>query len=482
MPEFYKFKERAFEKGRRFPKYVQLFDLVYKQDKYDEEAIVRALKGEKINDYLPRLKNYLYHKILEFIRDANTGEESELHGILEKVRILFYKRLYHHLPLIINRGKAIAYQIEDFHSIRKLINFEIGVLRELYGPDKYALEVPALLDEEEMAWQKESNRAELLRIEARFQVAWNLSGQERHEYVGPYLLDPMISDSTLALSNSARIIQLQIQWLASFFKGEFSQLVGGTDEIIRIFEDFPGLMEDRSMYDSLVKAILYSSAIRVRSNDFDHAYEKFSKLNSLAKAEKKTPQMYFEQEAIFWLFVALKKSDKETGQKAISKYLETEKSNHLEPNTKSEINISHLSSLFWLYSGNPRMALPWINRNRNRKRDSVRPDLKMASRLLFVVCHWELGNSDVVEREIRSIRTSWGRHKLMNEYYDFFLGTFKSLVLQKSPEREVMVEALETLEQNNEIPLWIGMSNYFHFRDWLKAKIEKRTVFEINSD
>ncbi|MEM0998438.1 MAG: hypothetical protein AAGN35_15365, partial [Bacteroidota bacterium] len=479
-PELYKFKERAFEKERRFPKYVQLFDVIYKQDVYDEEQIRTEFKGDVILNHLPRFKNYLYNRILEFIRDANSGEESELHGILEKVRILFYKRLYHHLPIIISRGKRLAYRMENYEAVRKLIRFEIGVLREAYSPEKYSQDIDALLDEELRVWKREVNKAELLRIDARFQKSWHLTGTERKLFLIEFTSNPIVTDQQLALSKSARVIQLQIQWLNSFFIGEFSSLTEGADQIIRIFENAPALLEDRSMYDCLVKAILYSSTFRVRSNDLAGAQRQFAKLNTLANAKKKTPLMFSEQETIFRLYLSLKTFDEQVGENAIASYLDAESSNFSEPSSKSEINISHLSSVYYLYTGKPQLALPWINRNRNRKRNSVRPDLVMASRLLFVVCHWQMENIDVVEREIRSIRTSWGRYKLMNEYYDFFLKLFSNLSKQQVSEKEIIVNSLQKLKQNEEAPLWLAMSHYFHLKDWLNAKWREQTVFQMH--
>lgn len=481
-PELYKFKERAFEKERRFPKYVELFDLIYQQDEYDEDAIRKALDGEPILNHLSRFKNYLYNRILEFIRDANTGEESELHGILEKVRILFYKRLYHHLPLIINRGKSIAYKIEDFHAVRKLIGFEIGILRELFGPKKYNKEIAQLLEEESQAWECETNQVELFRLDAQFQEVWDLGGKERRDFVSEFLENQKVIDSNFSRSSKARIIQLQILWMCSFFLEQYDQLVEGANEIIAVFEESPGLMEDRAMYESLTKAILYSSQIQAYLGNISDAEKQFEKLKTLAEADKKVPQLFLEQETVFSLSISHVLFDRSIGEEAINRFKEAEKTYFFDFNTKSEIKIAHLAASFWLNCGVPQEALPWISRNRNRKKDSVRPDYGRLSRLLFVLCHWSLGNFDVVEREVRSIRTSWGRQKLMNEYFDFFLALFSDLIAQRNPEREIMAGALKALEQKNEIPLWASMRNYFDLQEWIKARLKNSTVFQINSE
>ncbi len=479
--ELYKFKERAFEKERRYPKYVELFDLIYKQEEYDEEAIVKAFKGEKYLNHLPRFKNYLYTRILEFIRDANHGEESELHGIIEKVRIVYYKRLYHHLPVIIGRGKRIAYQIEDFHAVRKLIRFEIKVLRELHEPSKYNSGIKALLQEEQSVWELETNQVEMLRLDALFQEVWDIEGAQRLEFVNQFLADPKIGKPEFAKSNSARIIQLQINWMCSFFREEYGVLIDGANQIIEIFEKAPGLMEDRVMYESLTKAILYSSQIQAYLGQVQEAQNQFSKLKVIAEADKRVPQLYLEQETIFELSIAHVSYDYQIGESAIIRFLKKEKEYFADLNSRSEIKIAHLAASFWLSNGSARKALPWISRNRNRKNGSVRPDYIRFSRLLFVMCHWELENVDVVEREIRSIRTSWGRQKLMNPYFDFFLDLFSRLVKQKTTEKEILSSALTVLDSKKDIPFWINMGNYFDLKEWIVAKLQKSTVFDLKS-
>lgn len=48
--------------------YLKLFEAIYTQKKYDEEALKEQFKNDKLGGYFPRAKKYLYDKVLESMR------------------------------------------------------------------------------------------------------------------------------------------------------------------------------------------------------------------------------------------------------------------------------------------------------------------------------------------------------------------------------------------------------------------------------
>lgn len=51
--------------------YLKLFEAIYAQKEYDEEALKEQFKNDKLGSYFPRAKKYLYDKILESMRLLN---------------------------------------------------------------------------------------------------------------------------------------------------------------------------------------------------------------------------------------------------------------------------------------------------------------------------------------------------------------------------------------------------------------------------
>ena len=61
-----------------------------------------------------------------------------------------------------------------------------------------------------------------------------------------------------------------------------------------------------------------------------------------------------------------------------------------------------LAADFWVSSGMPSKALPWINRLLNQPKSELRIDLQCYARILNLIIHFDLGNFDVVEYKVNS--------------------------------------------------------------------------------
>lgn len=85
----------------------------------------------------------------------------------------------------------------------------------------------------------------------------------------------------------------------------------------------------------------------------------------------------------------------------------------------------------------------------------------------------------MVEREIRSAKTSLGRHKMLTPFYKFVLKLFTDLSNGKIDSSELLTNALQTLSHNSGASDWKAMGNYFDLEDWIKAKLNAVTMADL---
>jgi hypothetical protein len=100
--------------------YVQLFDEIAGQKRYDEQRI----RQKKIFRDLYSLKKRLYKAVLKSLESYHSGPEMELRSAMDHIGILFNKALYPQCLKIIQRAKKIAERFELFEESLQLLRSE----------------------------------------------------------------------------------------------------------------------------------------------------------------------------------------------------------------------------------------------------------------------------------------------------------------------------------------------------------------------
>ncbi|MGB3465004.1 MAG: hypothetical protein WBA74_07035, partial [Cyclobacteriaceae bacterium] len=128
-----------------------------------------------------------------------------------------------------------------------------------------------------------------------------------------------------------------------------------------------------------------------------------------------------------------------------------------------------------------REALKWINRILNSDHQDIREDVHSFARILNLITHYELGNTDVIEYYLRSTY----RFLLKKEDLHFFQQTILAFIknLSRVGTEEELTEKFRELRDQM---IKISESEYdkrafvyFDIISWLESKIERKPVGEI---
>ncbi|MEM1136429.1 MAG: hypothetical protein AAGI07_11370, partial [Bacteroidota bacterium] len=136
-----------------------------------------------------------------------------------------------------------------------------------------------------------------------------------------------------------------------------------------------------------------------------------------------------------------------------------------------------------LYFGNDQHheALTWINRIINEEDVDLREDIHCFARILNLICHYEIGNNDVIEYYIRSTYRFLLKKDDLHSFQKAILNFLKKLNRITSEEQLInqfigLREQLLPLTQNRyEKRAFI----YFDIISWLESKIQKKPIQQI---
>ena len=129
-------------------------------------------------------------------------------------------------------------------------------------------------------------------------------------------------------------------------------------------------------------------------------------------------------------------------------------------------------------SGNYRTALTWLNKITNEREIALREDLHSFARILALICHFELGNDDLVESNIKSTYRFFIKKGDLSLYQKHILDFLKRLLMEseiKNVKKRLILlkNQMESLQDNKfEKRAFL----YFDIISWLESKIENRSV------
>ena len=137
-----------------------------------------------------------------------------------------------------------------------------------------------------------------------------------------------------------------------------------------------------------------------------------------------------------------------------------------------------------LYIGNSQFneSLNWLNMIINYENVDLREDVHGFARILSLICHYEIGNQDVIDYYIRSTYRFLLKKKNLQLYQKYILNFLRRLGSVKIANEEMIVRfkllrsQLLPLEDN---PYEKRAFIYFDIISWLESKIENRPVQDV---
>jgi hypothetical protein len=136
-----------------------------------------------------------------------------------------------------------------------------------------------------------------------------------------------------------------------------------------------------------------------------------------------------------------------------------------------------------LYVGNSQYseALEWLNRVQDETQEDLREDVLSFARILSLIAHYELGNTEVMEYYIRSTYRFMLKKGDLNQYQKYILAFLRKLASgfkqeDLLPEFRLLLKQLRTLQHvRYEQRAFV----YFDIISWLESKIHNRAVGDV---
>ena len=396
--------------------FLQLFDFLEKKGEYEEDLILKRLPGIKKRQ-LSNLKAHLYKQLLISLRLLATKSafDIQIRETLDYARVLYDKGLYRQSLDVLDKAKQKAAEAH-YHALHlEVLELEKHIegqyiTRSISGRAETLSEESNRL----VANITESNLLDNLSLQlyALYLKVGYVRNEKDFSFIKEFFHSNLPKFDFQTLDFVSKIHYCQVNVWYFHMTQEFALCYRWAQKWVDLFQDKPSMIP--------LHAPLYLKGLHnLLSTLYNALY--FQKLESTLKILNDFPKTFDitvskNIEGLFYLY----------------KYIHTIKLHFLKGTFSEGVELvpelvqkieddefswdNHRVMLFYyriacLYfgSGDNDNAITYLNLIINQKNPDYRTDIQCFSRILNLICHFELGNAQLVEYQVKSVYRFLGK-------------------------------------------------------------------------
>lgn len=471
-------------------KFLRLFDLLEAQEQQDEEALLRA--EPSLNPaQLSNLKAHLYKRLLQAIRQFHAGKlhAVEIREMIDFAEVLFSRGLYEQCSDMLQKAKKRALRHDHLELLLEIYRWEKNILTQTIHRDN-ELRVQKIVQGVQDATTRIANinlfsnlSAALNALYMRIGLAKNAQDHERARQLIEERLSH-IRPEELSWSEQASLYELYTEYY--FFTQDIDKAKCYASRWLQLFELQPQRIG--SQLDKYIKSI----------NSLLNALYKLGHYPEFVQAQLKLKAIYqlpvqlnenirtklFKYTYVHEFNRLFMVGDFSTGVHRFNKlqrYLEL----YIEKLDKhSRLVLYYKIACLYFGDEQHREALYWLNRiinNSEEMQHDLREDIGGFARIVALIAHFELGNTDILEYQIRSTYRYLLKGGTLYALQRYILRFLRQLDKHDTPMavRLKFVALREQLLPLQQDPYEKRPFSYFDIISWLDSKIEHRPVQDV---
>ena len=469
-------------------KILRLFNAIDRQDHFDEDAILQQEPNIDAHQ-LSNLKAHLYEKVLQSLRSFHLhhSRDIQIRACIDHAQILFDRGLYPHCSKLLRKAKKLASRNDNLELLLEILKLEKQVFAQGIGGENLEA-VNTIIRQVQEVNTKINNINVLSNIQVRLNNWYAKTGlvrkapylQEIKDYIRQNL--PSFDEATLSFHEKVSLYDVYVTYYQ--FIRDVAQAHTYAQKWVALFDEQPELIPRKAM--SYIRGI-HKLLITQNKLRYYHAYrattEKLKAVYGIAGVvhNENIRAMLFKYVTIHEMNGYFLTGDFTGGVSRVQ---------HIEPDLDGLVDIlgKHATIILYykiacMYFGASRhhMANYWLQRIINEQQVDLREDIHCFARILNLISHYELGNTDVIDYYIKSTY----RFLLMKDdlglYQKYILSFLKNLS-RETTEAELVVRFEQLRAQLLTLthrPYEKRAFMYFDIISWLESKIRKCTVEEV---
>lgn len=474
--------------GNTPKKYIRLFDLIDQQEDFDEVRILEKEKSLKPAQ-LSNMKAHLYYKILQSMRlyHQTAVIEIQIRELVDFAQLLLNKSLYEHCANILQKAKKMASKIDNLELLLEILKWEKRVLSQTVGRDNEA-RVNRIIEDVQDVNTRINNINTFTNLSVKLNSLYKRMGFIRNKadynkVVGLFNASiPPYKEESLSLNEKLNLYHLLVGYY--FMIQDFEKGYYYANKWVNLFEDNAAMIPSRlETYINSINNLMIAQYKLFKYYEFIETNKKLKAVrfipgislneNIKLKLLKYTYVHQFNRYFMLGDFdqgVALMNRIK-PGLELFANQLD----NH------SRIILYYKTASLYFGNDNFNEAIQSLNKIINANEGTLREDVHSFARILNLICHYELGNVDVIDYYIRSTYRFLLKKGDMHSFQRYILSFLKKL--GSGITQDELIHQFENLRAQliplEDNPYEKRPFMYFDIISWLESKIQKKRISTV---
>lgn len=471
-------------------KYVMLFDELEKMEAFDEEKIISD--NEWINPIqFSNLKAHLYKKILQSLREytQSSNDDIQIREQIDYIQILFDRSLYQQSMILLQKVKKAIKKSDNLELQLEVLKWEKNLLP--YSIAKNNQKRVKQVIEEANAINERITRVNLLtnlmmELNAIYIKTGYIRDKSDHDNIKSLFNEKLPNWNPAEFSFREKLLWYEIQLSYFSFIQDFDKVYEYSKMWVNLFEFTPNSAYYLEMYLKGLNHLLNAQARLLKYDEFQQTHKTLRDLanHRLVKLNENLQIRLFKYSYAHQFNGYFMIGEFNKGEQLLQR-IEARLEAYIGMLDKhSELVLFYKIACLYFGNDNYRQALKWLNRIINSEDQDIREDVHSFARIVNLITHYELGNTDVIEYYIRStyrfLLKKHDLHLFQELILEFLKGLSREITQSQLIERfkELRIKLLELESSKYDKRAFV----YFDMISWLESKIQNKSVATIISE
>jgi hypothetical protein len=467
--------------------FLKLFDYLDKYKVYDEQHILNKIPDIKKRQ-LSNLKAHLYKQLLVSLRllNASHSEDIQLREMMDYSRVLYDKGLYRQSLDVLEKAKERAYAGHYLTLAMEIVEFEKliesqYITRSIEGRAEALTEEASILSRQLDQANQFSNLS--LQLYGLYLKVGYVRSEKDYYFMKEFFQSNLPQADYQELDFFGKLYFCQAHVWYYHTTQEFALCYRYAQKWVDLFDEVPTFRE--------VYAPLYLKGLHNLLNALFNTlqYERFTQvLQQLAEFREETDlQRSKNIEGLYYLYHYIHSIKRHFLEGSFSEGLQlipalskAIKENRYNWDDHRIMVFYYRIACLYFGSGDNAAAIDYLNLIINQKNPDYRADIQCFARILNLIAHFELGNAQLVEYQVKSVYRFLSKmedlHAVQLEIFRFLRRVPR---IQESALGDEFDSLRKKLLQHESDPFERRPFLYLDIISWLEAKIQDLSVQEV---
>ena len=475
------------EEGQDQSKFLQLFNLIDSLNEYDEDEL--ALKAEFVTTgQLSNLKANLYKKLLMSLRNYNISSTPDMQTreLVDHAQLLFDRSLYKQCEEVLKKAKTQALKNDNLEQLLVILKWQKNLFFQTASTDNRN-RAKSIISEVEEVNNRINNINQYTNLQLELNAIYLKTGFIKNENEYHQILNlfssslPKVKEDDLSLTEKSSLYSLFVDYY--FFIQDFEMGYSYAKKWVELFHSKSLIYTQLEEYIKALNSLMIAQNKLVKYNEFVKTKRKLRALRYLPAIQinENINLKLFKYTYVHEFNGLFMKGDFTHGTLLMEK-IKPRINEYIERlDDHSRVIMYYKIACLYVGDNNYSESLIWLNRIINSEKDDLREDIHGFARILQLICHYELGHTDVIDYYVRSTYRFLLKTENLQLFQKYILNFLKKLSSSIS-EQEILARFERLLEQllpleNN--PYEKRAFIYFDIISWLEGKLQNRLVQDV---